>query len=151
MKMGVRVSEIGSLFGDPVRAAMLTTLIDGRSLPAGELAFIGNVARLLCLVKGAQQQGHGLVQASGPAQTRHLGQPLGEAFEAQLGGREAGHPMDQHGAGGRIRAARKAERETRGAAKRVGFRLGKDTKDIALDDNTIEGFAVKVEDRKKGN
>ena len=44
MEMGVRVSEIGSLFGDPVRAAMLTTLIDGRSLPAGELAFIGNVA-----------------------------------------------------------------------------------------------------------
>ena len=40
MQMGARVSEIGSLLGDPVRAAMLTALIDGRSLPAGELAFI---------------------------------------------------------------------------------------------------------------
>jgi DNA-binding transcriptional ArsR family regulator len=44
MEMGARVSEIGSLLGDPVRAAMLTALMDGRSLPAGELAFIGNVA-----------------------------------------------------------------------------------------------------------
>jgi DNA-binding transcriptional ArsR family regulator len=44
MEMGTRVAEIGGLLGDPVRAAMLTTLIDGRSLPAGELAFIGNVA-----------------------------------------------------------------------------------------------------------
>jgi DNA-binding transcriptional ArsR family regulator len=44
MEMGARVSEIGSLLGDPVRAAMLTALMDGRSLLAGELAFIGNVA-----------------------------------------------------------------------------------------------------------
>jgi DNA-binding transcriptional ArsR family regulator len=44
MEMGSQVSKIGALLGDPVRAAMLTTLIDGRSLPAGELAFIGNVA-----------------------------------------------------------------------------------------------------------
>ena len=40
-------------------------------------------------------------------------------------------------------------RETRGAAKRVGFRLGNDTKDIRLEDNNIEGFAMKVDDRRK--
>jgi hypothetical protein len=40
-------------------------------------------------------------------------------------------------------------KETRGPAKRVGFRLGKDTKDITLDGNTIEGFAEKVDDRRK--
>ena len=40
-------------------------------------------------------------------------------------------------------------KETRGAAKRVGFRLGKDTKDITLDGNTIEGFAAKVDDQRK--
>ena len=40
-------------------------------------------------------------------------------------------------------------RETRGPAKRVGFRLGKDTTDIALDGNTVEGFATKVDDRRK--
>ena len=40
-------------------------------------------------------------------------------------------------------------KETRGAAKRVGFRLGKDTKDITLDGNTVEGFAAKVDDKRK--
>jgi hypothetical protein len=40
-------------------------------------------------------------------------------------------------------------KETRGPAKRVGFRLGKDTKDITLDGNTVEGFAAKVEDRRE--
>lgn len=40
-------------------------------------------------------------------------------------------------------------RETRGPAKRVGFRLGADTKDITLDGNTVEGFAQKVDDRRK--
>ncbi|MBX9627097.1 MAG: right-handed parallel beta-helix repeat-containing protein [Gemmataceae bacterium] len=40
-------------------------------------------------------------------------------------------------------------RETRGPAKRAGFRLGKDTKDITLDGNTVEGFAVRVDDRRR--
>jgi len=39
--------------------------------------------------------------------------------------------------------------ETRGPARRVGFRLGKDTKDITLDGNTVEGFAAVVEDKRK--
>ena len=42
-----------------------------------------------------------------------------------------------------------ALKETRGPAKRVGFRLGKETKDITLDGNTVEGFAVKIDDRRK--
>lgn len=44
MKMGPSIAEVGGLLGDPVRAAMLAGLIDGRALPAGELALIGNVA-----------------------------------------------------------------------------------------------------------
>ena len=40
-------------------------------------------------------------------------------------------------------------KETRGPAKRVGFRLGKDTKDITLDGNTVEGFSAKVDDKRK--
>jgi hypothetical protein len=40
-------------------------------------------------------------------------------------------------------------KETRGPAKRVGFRLGKDAKDITLDGNAVEGFAAKVDDRRK--
>jgi hypothetical protein len=39
--------------------------------------------------------------------------------------------------------------ETRGAARRVGFRLGKDTKDITLDGNTVKGFATEVDDKRK--
>jgi hypothetical protein len=39
--------------------------------------------------------------------------------------------------------------ETRGPAKRVGFRLGKDTSDITLDGNTVAGFAAEVGDRRK--
>ena len=31
----------------------------------------------------------------------------------------------------------------------VGFRLGKDTKDITLDGNTVQGFAAKVDDKRK--
>jgi hypothetical protein len=38
---------------------------------------------------------------------------------------------------------------TRGPARRVGFRLGKDTRDITLDGNTVEGFATKVDDKRK--
>lgn len=40
-------------------------------------------------------------------------------------------------------------KETRGAAKRVGFRLGAATKDIALEGNSIEGFAVDVDNQQK--
>jgi len=33
-------------------------------------------------------------------------------------------------------------------AKRGGFRIGKDTKDITLDGNAVEGFAAKVDDKR---
>jgi len=39
--------------------------------------------------------------------------------------------------------------ETRGPARRAGVRLGKDTGDITLDGNRVEGFAVRVDDRRK--
>jgi DNA-binding transcriptional ArsR family regulator len=44
MDIGSDVASVASLIGEPVRAAMLAALVDGRALPAGELAFIGNVA-----------------------------------------------------------------------------------------------------------
>jgi hypothetical protein len=40
-------------------------------------------------------------------------------------------------------------RETRSAAKRVGIRISADAKEIVLDSNKIEGFAVRVDDRRK--
>jgi DNA-binding transcriptional ArsR family regulator len=42
--MGSDIALIAGLIGEPARAAILVALVDGRALPAGELAFIGNVA-----------------------------------------------------------------------------------------------------------
>jgi hypothetical protein len=39
-------------------------------------------------------------------------------------------------------------KETRGAAKRVGFRLAEKTRDITLEGNKVEGFAAEVDDRR---
>jgi DNA-binding transcriptional ArsR family regulator len=44
MELGSEVASIAALIGEPVRAAILAALVDGQALPAGELAFIGNVA-----------------------------------------------------------------------------------------------------------
>ncbi len=44
MELGPDVALIAGLMGEPARAAILVALVDGRALPAGELAFIGNVA-----------------------------------------------------------------------------------------------------------
>jgi DNA-binding transcriptional ArsR family regulator len=38
------IAAVGALLGEPVRAAMLTALIDGRALPAGELARLAGVS-----------------------------------------------------------------------------------------------------------
>jgi DNA-binding transcriptional ArsR family regulator len=44
MELGPDVALIAGLMGEPARAAILAALVGGRALPAGELAFIGNVA-----------------------------------------------------------------------------------------------------------
>jgi DNA-binding transcriptional ArsR family regulator len=44
MEIAPDIASIAGLMGDPVRAAILAALMGGRALPAGELAFIGNVA-----------------------------------------------------------------------------------------------------------
>ncbi len=38
------IALIAGLIGEPARAAILVALVGGRALPAGELAFIGNIA-----------------------------------------------------------------------------------------------------------
>lgn len=40
----VALAEVGAALGDPARARMLTALLDGRALTAGELAFHGGIA-----------------------------------------------------------------------------------------------------------
>lgn len=41
-------------------------------------------------------------------------------------------------------------RETRGAEQRIGIRIGAETRDVTLAKNEIDGFAVPVEDMRKG-
>jgi hypothetical protein len=41
-------------------------------------------------------------------------------------------------------------RETRGAARRVGVRLGADTREIRLENNLIEGFHLPLHDLRRG-
>jgi len=44
MELAPDVARIARLIGEPVRAAILVALVDGRARPAGELALLGNVA-----------------------------------------------------------------------------------------------------------
>jgi DNA-binding transcriptional ArsR family regulator len=58
MNMYKNIANIGALFGDPTRTTILASLVDGRSLTAGELAYIAKVspqtasAHLTKLVEG---------------------------------------------------------------------------------------------------
>ena len=38
MRVEPNIARVAALFGEPSRAAILTVLLDGRALPAGELA-----------------------------------------------------------------------------------------------------------------
>ncbi|HJV80906.1 helix-turn-helix transcriptional regulator [Noviherbaspirillum sp.] len=44
MESAMRIAKMAALLGDPARAAMLWSLMDGRARPAGELAFAANVS-----------------------------------------------------------------------------------------------------------
>ena len=55
-----------------------------------------------------------------------------------------GIAIDVQGGTEAVMIRRNALQESRGAAQRIGIRLGPDTKDIQLADNTIAGFAQPV-------
>ena len=64
-------------------------------------------------------------------------------------GGEAAASVDVQGTTAGLVFRKNTLKETRGPARRVGFRLGKDTKDVTLDGNTVEGFAARVDDQRK--
>jgi DNA-binding transcriptional ArsR family regulator len=81
-------ARVAALIGEPARATMLLSLLDGRALPAGELAFSANVApqtasgHLAKLVQG------GLLRVETQGRHRYYrlaGAAVGNALEA-LGG-----------------------------------------------------------------
>jgi len=83
--MATHFGQIAALIGEPARATMLLSLLDGRALPAGELAFRANVApqtasgHLAKLVEG------GLLRVETQGRHRYYrlaGPDVGNALEA---------------------------------------------------------------------
>lgn len=77
MNVGPDIALIGSLLGDPVRANMLTALMGGASLTAGELARHGGVTAATASSHLAKLAAGGLVQAR--RQGRHSYYALSDA------------------------------------------------------------------------
>jgi len=74
-------SVTASLIGDPARAAMLTALLDGRALPAGELAAAGGIAAQTASSHLARMLDGGLLSLE--VQGRHRYYRLAGAHVAQ--------------------------------------------------------------------
>src|SRR4051794_39397296 len=83
MTLHANYTSAAALIGDPVRALMLNALLDGRALPAGELAFAAGVtpqtasSHLHKLLDGglleAEREGRHRYYASQPAVPMHSG------------------------------------------------------------------------------
>jgi DNA-binding transcriptional ArsR family regulator len=93
MQAAPQMAEVASLVGDPARANILCALLDGRSLPAGELAYAAGVSPQtasghLAKLQGARlldvcQQGrHRYYRLAGP----HVGQMLESIMTVALAG-----------------------------------------------------------------
>lgn len=65
-------------------------------------------------------------------------------------GGENGIGIDIQGEAGTIAVSRNEIRETRQSLKRIGVRIGARTGDVNLEDNTIQGFSVSVQDLHRG-
>src|SRR5579864_4418749 len=96
--METNFARVAALIGEPARATMLLSLLDGRALPAGELAFSANVApqtasgHLAKLVQGGllrvENQGrHHYYRLAGPDVGTAL-EALGELAPARVRDRE---------------------------------------------------------------
>lgn len=64
-------------------------------------------------------------------------------------GAEDGVAIDIQGTTESIDLAKNEIKETRAPGTRIGVRIGAETKDIRLDQNQVEGFAIAVEDMRK--
>jgi DNA-binding transcriptional ArsR family regulator len=79
------VAEIGSLIGDPARAAILLALLDGGALPASELAFRGGVSPQAASAHLAKLVAGGLLRATAEGRQRLFrlaSSDVGHALEA---------------------------------------------------------------------
>ena len=79
------IASVAALIGEPARATMLLALLDGRALPAGELAFSANVAPQTASTHLAKLVGARLLRVETQGRHRYyrLASPLvGHAIEA---------------------------------------------------------------------
>jgi DNA-binding transcriptional ArsR family regulator len=101
MNASTQIPKIANLLSDPARAAMVWTLIDGTSRPAGELAFAANVsaqsasAHLSKLVEGGllklEAQGRHRYFSIASAEAAHLIESVA-SFGAGVVARRPPHP-----------------------------------------------------------
>jgi DNA-binding transcriptional ArsR family regulator len=95
MKTGPDIALIGSLVGDPARANMLTALMDGRALTAGELALHAGVTPQTASSHLAKLEAGGLLTAEKQGRHRYFrlsSAEVASTLEALMGLAEhAGH------------------------------------------------------------
>ncbi|HEY2177618.1 MAG TPA: helix-turn-helix transcriptional regulator [Caulobacteraceae bacterium] len=88
MKEGPDIASLAALLGDPGRANMLTALIDGRALTAGELAMAAGVAAPTASGHLGKLSDAGLVSVERQGRHRYFrlsGPDVAEVIEALMG------------------------------------------------------------------
>lgn len=153
-------SDVATLFSDPGRSAMLIALMDGRALPAGQLAMIANIApqtassHLTRLLDGrllaVEQQGRHRYYRLASVDVAHAIEALlaiatpTSAKSALVGGSDAPRAND---AAARKSAGRRAPDDTLAYARTCYSHLaGRLAVDIA-EALQVRGLLVKREDR----
>ncbi|MRG61784.1 helix-turn-helix domain-containing protein [Agromyces sp. CFH 90414] len=128
------------LMGDPARAAMLTALLDGRSLPASDLAAIAGVAAPTASSHLAQLVEGGLVVATRSGRHRYFslaGAEVARAVEA-LQAIAPRRPVTSY-AGSR---AAKRLAEARSCYDHLAGRLALDLADALVGEGSIEPLGI---------
>jgi DNA-binding transcriptional ArsR family regulator len=101
MKTGPDIAMIGSLIGDPARANMLTALMDGRALTAGELAREAGVTPQTASSHLAKLQAGGLLSPEKQGRHRYFrlsGDEVAAGLEALMGlASQSGHRRTRTG------------------------------------------------------
>ncbi len=134
------VAEIAALIGDPARSAMLFALLDGRELPASELAFRAGTSPQSASAHLGKLVAGGLLNASAAGRQRlfRLASPdIGHAIEAlaTIARPTPTVALSQENALGRLRQARSCYDHLAG-------RLG-----VALTDHFIEHGTIQLSER----
>ncbi|MGE0151246.1 MAG: ArsR/SmtB family transcription factor [Reyranellaceae bacterium] len=101
MKIGPDIAVIASLVGDPARANMLTALMGGKALSAGELAAEAGVSLQTASSHLAKLQGGGLLAVEKQGRHRYYrltGQDIAQTLESMMGlAARVGHLRTQPG------------------------------------------------------